>query len=53
MSRVAVWLTNYAAEGSDNERNVPKALESILTQEFKDFTLYVFDNHSPSPAVHQ
>ena len=53
MSKVAIWVTNFATAGSDNERNLPKCLESILTQSFTDWTCYVFDNHSPSPAVHQ
>lgn len=53
MSRVAIWLTNYAPEGSDNERNLPQCLASIFSQTFKDWTLYVFDNHSPSPTVHR
>lgn len=53
MSRVAVWLTNYAAAGSDNERNLPKCLGSILSQSFTDWTCYVFDNWSPSPEVHR
>lgn len=53
MSRVAVWLTNYATEGSANERNLPHALESVLSQSYKDFTLYIFDNHSPSELVHK
>jgi hypothetical protein len=45
MSRVAVWLTNYASEA-----HLPRALESVLGQTFKDFTLYCFDNHSPGDA---
>jgi|SRR5580700_276759 hypothetical protein len=45
MARVAVWLTNYASE-----RHLPRAIESVLGQTFKDFTLYVFDNHSPAEA---
>ena len=45
MSKVAVWLTNYASE-----RHLPRAIESVLGQTFKDLTLYVFDHHSPGEA---
>jgi glycosyltransferase involved in cell wall biosynthesis len=53
VSRVGVWMTHYAAAGSNNERVLPRAIESVLGQTFKDFTLYVFDNHSPgkSPQI--
>jgi hypothetical protein len=52
-SKVAVWLTHYAAAGSNNERVLPRAIESVLSQSYTDLTLYVFDNHSPgkSPQI--
>jgi hypothetical protein len=53
VSKVAIWLTNYAAAGSDNERNLPACLASIFSQTFTDWTCYVFDNHSPSARVHE
>jgi Glycosyl transferase family 2 len=53
VSRVAIWLTNYAEVGSDNERNLPACLASVLNQTYREFVLYVFDNHSPSPTVHE
>jgi Glycosyl transferase family 2 len=50
---VGVWMTHYAAAGSNNERVLPTALASVLSQSYKDLTLYVFDNHSPgrSPEI--
>lgn len=53
MPKVGIWLTNFATAGSDNERNLPHALESVLSQSYRDYALYVFDNHSPSPVVHK
>lgn len=46
VSRVAIWMTNYASE-----RQLPRAIDSVLGQSFKDFTLYIFDNHSPGKRV--
>jgi len=45
MSRVGIWMTNYG-----NEKHLPRAFDTVLGQSFKDFTLYVFDNHSPEAA---
>lgn len=45
MSKVAVWLTNYA-----NEKHLGKAIESVLKQTHQDFVLFIFDNHSPGGA---
>jgi hypothetical protein len=50
MSRVGVWMTHYSAEGSNNERALPKAIESVLSQSFTDLELLIFDNHSPGKA---
>jgi len=38
-------MTNYASEA-----HLPRAIESVLGQEFKDLTLYIFDNYSPGEA---
>ena len=48
MSKVAVALTNY-----ESAKHLPAAIESVLAQTFKDFTLYCFDNHSPSGEPQQ
>jgi len=41
VSEVAVWINNYG-----NAKHIAKAIESVLNQSYKDFTLYIFDNHS-------
>lgn len=43
MSRVGVWINNY-----ENGAHLRHCLDSILGQTFQDFTIYFFDNHSPS-----
>lgn len=46
MSQVAVAMTVY-----NDAQHLRKAIESVLRQDFTDLDLYIFDNHSPDPAV--
>lgn len=46
MSQVAVWMPVY-----NEERHLQAALESVMEQRFKDFTLYVSDNHSTDAST--
>lgn len=46
MSTVAVAMTTY-----NDVEFLPRAIESVLSQTFRDFDLYIFDNYSPDPAV--
>ena len=41
MGKVAVWMPVY-----NEERHLRAALESVLGQHYRDFTLYVSNNHS-------
>lgn len=45
MSKVAVWINNFG-----NAKHLAKCIESVLAQTYEDFTLFIFDNHSPAPV---
>lgn len=45
MSKVAVWMTNYASEA-----HIERAIATVLGQTFTDLTLYIIDNYSPGEA---
>jgi hypothetical protein len=43
---VAIWMTNY----NSGEEALRKAIGSVLSQTYQDWTLYIADNYSPDPT---
>ena len=41
MNKVTVWLTSY-----NHEKFLRESIESILTQTYTEFNLYIIDDHS-------